>query len=123
MLSLLTVIVMTLGLTGWALQIRAWMTGDDRAECWMWGIWTVSALAWLVVLLGERERWWGLFAAVSAVMSGWLWWGSWRKRKDRRRRLAALGSKARARLAALARALRDASRPSPVLRPVHGRAG
>ena len=56
----------------------------------------------------------------SALVAVWLLWRNWSGRK---RALAALGNKARARLAAIAAALKDAARGArPVLRPVPGSA-
>lgn len=59
--------------------------------------------------------------AASAVSAGQvlialaIW--RWRKRKDRRRALAAWGARELARLAAMVAALRERARPGPVLRP------
>lgn len=51
--------------------------------------------------------------AVIAVIWAWWWWQG--RRKRRKRSLKALGHKARARLAAMAR---NMPKPGPVLRPV-----
>jgi hypothetical protein len=62
-----------------------------------------------------REWGWAAVALAAAALIGWTWW-----RRRRRRSPRSIGAKARARLAALVKALRDSLRPRPVLRPVPG---
>jgi hypothetical protein len=72
------------------------------------------------------------FAITDAVAGSWrpaalngglallLAWDLWRRRRNRKRAPRAYGAKSRARLAALARKAREATRPRPVLRPAPG---
>jgi hypothetical protein len=61
----------------------------------------------------------GMINALAAV---WvlLWWKPWDRRK--RKKLAQLGAKARARVAAMVAKVREAGQPRQVLRPVPGSA-
>jgi small basic protein len=72
---------------------------------------TAGVLALLYAFQGDWLA--AVLLAFVAVLWGRLWWQSWRRRK-KKRSLRALGHKARARLAALAR---NMPRPGPVLRP------
>jgi len=68
----------------------------------------------VLAVLDALDQAWIASAIAFAVAAIWFWmW--WRKRKKRKRSLKALGHKARARLAAMAR---NMPRPGPVLRPV-----
>jgi small-conductance mechanosensitive channel len=72
---------------------------------------TAAVLAVLYALQGNGPQA-ALYVGVAGYWA-WLWWQQWRRRR-RKRSLRALGHKARARLAAMAR---NMPRPGPVLRP------
>ena len=68
-------------------------------------------------LLNVAEGRWLWAAGYGAVLAWWIW-SFWRRQKRKRKRtLAALGAKAKARIAAMKRAMRERARPRPVLRP------
>jgi hypothetical protein len=75
---------------------------------------TAVIAAVLALLYALHGNWPGAVAnAGVAAFWAWIWWHHGRRR--RKRSLRALGNKARARLAAMAR---NMPRPGPVLRPV-----
>lgn len=95
-------------------RLLRWRSRFDRIA-WPW----LNAAGADVVIDAVSAQW--LCAAVSVVQVGIalaIWW--WRKRRDRKRALDALGAKSRALRDALVRKARDAARPRPVLRPVPG---
>jgi 1,6-anhydro-N-acetylmuramate kinase len=57
-------------------------------------------------------------AAVSSAAAAWIGWNWWRR--NRRRAPRSLGAKARARLAALVKTMKESLKPWPALRPVPG---
>ncbi len=67
------------------------------------------------ILRAGWNGWLGV-SALTTLGSAWLWRKWWRRRK-RRRALAMLGAKSRARLAALVGTMRRKRKPSRVLRP------
>jgi hypothetical protein len=83
-------------------------------EPWDWAAAVVfTALAPLSAITGDRA---GAGIAAFLAAASWLaWWLGRRGGRRRRRSPRALGHKARARLAAMAR---NMPRPGPVLRPV-----
>ena len=92
----------------WALLL-ARMPGLPRSFYLRWAAFDGIGLLWAVIFgdWGNTFPW-----AASGLLALILWWWSRRKRK---RTLASLGSKARARLAAM---IRNMPKPGPVLRPV-----
>jgi hypothetical protein len=84
-----------------------------RAAMWAAGVVVTLGLATVICVAGGD---WPASAVYAVGVVVWvrIFWKNWRRRK-RNRSLAALGHKARARLAAL---LRSMPKPGPVLRPV-----
>jgi membrane protein implicated in regulation of membrane protease activity len=83
----------------------------------------IAALGWALFIVSDvmRGSWLTIpLDAVLMVLDAWLWWREYRKRKDRRRALEAIGDKTRRLRDALVRRAREAARPSPVLRPSLG---
>lgn len=97
---------------GWCLLERRLFGAPLRLRTlafkWLRGA-ACGATVWLA--LGVLACGTGASASALAALAVWLW----TRRKDLKRALRALGHKARARLAAMAR---NMPRPSPVLRPV-----
>jgi hypothetical protein len=101
---------------GWALATQGWRGKIER-------FWSDAALVAgdvLFIVANTVARDW-IFVAVFAVLgviSAWLCRFHWRRRK-RRGRLAAIGAKSRARIAAMTARMRERP-PRPALRPVPG---
>jgi len=84
--------------------------------CWWYGAVTLFCAGAAVLNAFQREWGWAAWTAVCTAANFW-WWLTYRNRRRRRRALAALGAKARARIAAMTARMRE--RPArPVLRPV-----
>ena len=95
------------------------MTATTTAGCGACG---QSARRSMFIPLATSHRpWLAAWVAGSAIVSGWNWWKSWRKRKDRKRAASLVGAKSRALRDAIVKRARNASRGArPVLRPVPG---
>jgi hypothetical protein len=86
-------------------EVSWWMTATANV---MGAIWRAAEGLWVSV---------GLYAVFAAICA-WMALRE-RRRRKRRGRLAAIGAKSKARIAAMAARMRE--RPArPVLRPVHG---
>ena len=100
--------------TGFALllaSIAASISGSSRPPAV--ALITAGNLAIAIGALAERDWIWATTSVALAALTGWDWW-----HRNRRKSARATGAKARARLAALVRALRESLRPRPALRPV-----
>lgn len=80
--------------------------------------WACAAAGGLIDDLAGR--WWlaGAVNLCQVAIAVLIWW--YRRRRDRRKALAALGAKSRALRDALVRRAREAARPRPVLQPAPG---
>ncbi len=90
------------------LLLRGRLTLRRFAAAWL-GLACFIAVIWLTAGVAAS----GLGASLSALIALAVW--LWTRRKDMKRAVRALGNKARARLAAMARSM---PRPGPALRPV-----
>ena len=79
--------------------------------------WAFGAIATTVAYVAGSEWLPAIICGANAVLAIALWWWN-RRRRKRSPKLA--GAKSRARLAAIVRKSREASKPRPVLRPVPG---
>jgi hypothetical protein len=89
------------------------------AKVSFWGDWMASAAVLSVLFMWQDEWLAAAVAGANLVVGAVFWWLS-RRRRKRAPKLA--GAKSKARLAALVRRSREASKPRPVLRPVPGSA-
>jgi hypothetical protein len=100
----------------WALTIQAWRKKAERF--WADAAVTAGDALLTVWAAAGRNVTLSLFFAALTVLMAFICRMNWRKRK-RRRQLAAIGAKSRARIAAMTARMRE--RPArPVLRPVPG---
>jgi hypothetical protein len=77
------------------------------------GFYITGAAVELAGCILERDwPWAGFFAVMLAGLAAGLW-----RRRRKRRALAALGAKGKARIAAMVAKMRDRATPRPVLRP------
>lgn len=99
------------------------ITAPVASPWYPWAIWLLSALIQFCLYAATRyppkehvtiSPAWGSLGNIIAA----LLWLLWKRRKDIKRRLAALGNKGLARLEAMLRTLRERTVPQPVLRPV-----
>jgi hypothetical protein len=85
-----------------------------------WAAWSVCGNGLCIAAMTVLRSW--AVAAIFAVFLAVTLWRWWRRRKDRKRAMDAIGAKTRALLATLVRKAREAGTPRPVLRPVPGAA-
>lgn len=104
--ALLCTVGTACSLTGLVLMLRNRSSADS---------WYLAGDAFLAVGQALNGEW--AWAACFAVLGALFAWRIWRRRRDRRRALAAWGAKAKARLAVMLRTLREKAKPGPVLRP------
>lgn len=96
----------------WAGTVWLLSRGMHVSRCW--ASWVLAAAGAAATEAIARQPAACAIAAASAVFGAIMWWLS-RRRRDRIRK--AYGAKSRARLAALARSMRDSAKPRPVLKP------
>jgi hypothetical protein len=99
----------------------AWYADRNPAfGMWWFGSWAIVCAVLAVLGALQRDLTGAVVSAVFAVLNG-LWANRYRKRRKRRGKLATMGAKSRARLAALVARQRAAQRRTrPVLRPAPG---
>ncbi len=104
----------------WVLSFAfAWRAGAENHRnpvlAAMWAAGNAAVIALMAAIEAMGTNWFVVPVYVAgAVIWAWIAWQNWRRRR-KKRSLRALGHKARARLAAMAR---NMPRPGPVLRPV-----
>jgi hypothetical protein len=94
-------------------DIAAWLRGHHELSD-LFEAASMVAFTGMAIVYMTRGQW--LYAAsYAAMLTLWIW-RYWRRRKRRGKGRAALGAKARAKIAAMKRAMRERAQ-SPVLRP------
>lgn len=120
-LTALALILWAAGVACIVAAIAMMFRGEPEIGCWFlqlgdWPIATGDAV--YAVAMALEHQW--FIAAWFVLLTAWVIWSHHHNRRKRKRAPALFGYKARARLAAVVRKAREATKPRPVLRPVPG---